>query len=143
MTQPLHLELEEFYPQPIEVVWQALTDPVAIAEWLMPCDFRPIPGHRFTIQGTASENWRGFTHCEILTLEAPTLMEWLWESADIDEPTRVSFSLSAVKGGTRLLLRHTGVTTAKDIKSLSEGWPQKLRHLVAHFLNSKANQQDP
>ncbi len=129
MTQVLSLNLEEFYPKPIETVWQALTDPAAIAEWLMPCDFRPIIGHRFTIRGNATTNWRGWTTCVVLALEPPRRMEWQWESADIDEPTRVCFELRSVKGGTRLTLRHSGMTTRTDIESLSQGWPIKLRQL--------------
>lgn len=134
MNQVLNLSLEEFYPQPVEIVWQALTDPAAIAEWLMPCNFRPIIGHRFTIHGNATESWRGFTNCEVLTLDAPKLMEWLWESADIEEPTRVSFELQSIEGGTKLSLRHTGTTTREDIESLSLGWPQKLRQLNEQFI---------
>lgn len=129
MSQVLNLKLEECYPQPLESVWQALTDPAAISEWLMPCDFQPVVGHKFTIRGNATENWRGLTHCEVITLEAPTLMEWLWESADIEEPTRVSFELQSFRGGTKLTLRHTGTTTHKDIESLSSGWPRKLLQL--------------
>ncbi|QFT31397.1 hypothetical protein FIV00_12965 [Labrenzia sp. THAF82] len=135
MSQILNLNLEEFYPHPLERVWQALTDPAAISEWLMPCDFQPVVGHKFTIRGNATENWRGFTHCEVLTLEAPTLMEWLWESTDIEEPTRVSFELQSFQGGTKLSLRHTGTTTRKDIESLSSGWPQKLRQLKELLFN--------
>lgn len=142
MSLPLQLELEEFYPHPVATVWQALTDPAAIAQWLMPCDFQPVPGHRFVIRGNATENWRGFTRCQVLTVDAPSLMEWLWESADIEEPTRVSFRLQAVEGGTRLLLHHTGTTLTEDIESLSEGWPLKLRHLEAYLMNARAAQEE-
>ncbi|MBG6142966.1 SRPBCC family protein [Roseibium album] len=135
MSQILNLKLEEFYPQPLERVWQALTDPAAISDWLMPCDFQPIVGHKFTIRGNATENWRGFTHCEVLTLVPPTLMEWSWESADIEEPTRLSFALQSFEGGTKLSLIHTGTTTRDDIASLSQGWPRKLRQLKDQFIN--------
>lgn len=127
MTETLNLNLDEFYPKPIEIVWQALTDPEAIAEWLMPCDFRPTVGHRFTIRGNATETWRGFTKCRVIAIEPPRFMQWEWESADIAEPTHVSFALRSVEGGTILTLRHTGTTTRDDIESLSQGWPEKLR----------------
>lgn len=129
----LHLNFEEFYSQPIETVWRALTDPQALCEWFMPCDFQPIIGHRFTIRGTATDKWRGFTHCQVVRLEAPTVMEWSWESADIEVPTRVLFELRSVQSGTMLILRHTGLTTSDDQQSLSTGWPQKLRQLDAYF----------
>ncbi len=129
MMQSFNLNLDEFYPKPLETVWQALTDPKAIAEWLMPCDFRPLVGHHFTIRANATDKWRGFTKCVVLTLEPPNLMEWQWESADIPKPTRVRFELQAVEGGTRLSLTHTGATIADDMESLSQGWPVKLAQL--------------
>ena len=110
-------------------MWQALTDPAAVSEWFMPCDFRATVGHRFAIRGTATSGWRGWTECVVLLVDPPRRMEWQWESADIDEPTRVSFELQAIDGGTRLTLHHTGTTTLPDIESLSQGWPQKLGQL--------------
>ena len=57
-------------------------------------------------------------------------MVWAWESADIDEPTRVIFQLDPVDGGTKLSLSHVGDSTADDIASVSGGWPVKLDALV-------------
>ncbi len=134
--QDLSLTLKEFYPHPVETVWQALTDPAAIAEWLMPCDFHPIAGHRFSIRGTATNNWRGLTECVVVLVEPPRRMVWHWASADIPEPTRVSFELEPVDGGTQLTLSHIGMTTQADIESLSQGWPMKLEQLHAFLANS-------
>ena len=132
----LSLKLKDFYPHPVETVWQALTDPAAIAEWLMPCDFRPNDGHRFSIRGTATSNWRGFTECVVVLVDPPRRMEWQWASTDIPEPTLVSFELEPVDGGTQLTLSHKGMTTQTDIKSLSEGWPMKLKQLRVCLGNS-------
>jgi uncharacterized protein YndB with AHSA1/START domain len=33
-------------------VWRALTDSDLLARWLMPNDFRPVPGHRFSFRTT-------------------------------------------------------------------------------------------
>lgn len=137
MTHNLNLNLEEFYPRPIETVWQALTDPEALSDWLMPCDFLPRVGHKFTIRGNATDNWRGFTKCMVLEVNQPRFMEWLWESADIAEPTRVAFELRSVEGGTVLTLRHTGMTTREDIASLSQGWPQKFFNLGEQILKKQ------
>lgn len=129
MKREFKVHLSEFYPHPVEKVWQALTDPTAISAWLMPCDFSPEIGHRFTIRGNASETWRGWTQCRVLELDPFKRMEWQWESTDLEEPTRVSFELEAVEGGTRLTLHHSGVSTSTDIKSLTQGWPEKFRQL--------------
>ncbi|WP_170416111.1 SRPBCC family protein [Ruegeria atlantica] len=134
--QGLRLTLKEFYPHPVETVWQALTDPVAIAEWLMPCDFRPNVGHRFSIRGAATNNWRGLTECVVIEVEPPRRMVWQWVSADIPEPTRVCFELEPVDGGTQLTMSHIGMTTQADIESLSQGWPMKLKQLCTFLSNS-------
>jgi uncharacterized protein YndB with AHSA1/START domain len=40
---------EVHYAHPIETVWEVVTDPDAIAAWLMPNDFAPVVGHRFRL----------------------------------------------------------------------------------------------
>ncbi len=40
---------EMSYPEPPEWVWRALIDPQELAAWLMPNDFLPVVGHRFTM----------------------------------------------------------------------------------------------
>lgn len=128
----LGLNLERIFPHPVERVWQAITDPEAIAAWLFRCDFRPEVGHKFSMRATPppGSTWRGWTEMEVLEITPPTRMVWAWESADIEEPTRVIFALEAVEGGTRLLLSHVGDTTADDIAGVSGGWPVKLDALV-------------
>lgn len=44
------LLFEVRYPHTPERVWRALTDPKALAAWLMPNDFAPVVGHRFTFR---------------------------------------------------------------------------------------------
>jgi uncharacterized protein YndB with AHSA1/START domain len=42
------IAVEETLPFPVETVWQALTDPEALAEWVMPVEgFAPVVGQRF------------------------------------------------------------------------------------------------
>jgi hypothetical protein len=40
--------LEVIYPYPVERVWRALTDSRALAKWLLPNDFEPRLGHKFS-----------------------------------------------------------------------------------------------
>jgi uncharacterized protein YndB with AHSA1/START domain len=44
------IEVDQFLAQPPGRVWTALTDPVLLARWLMPNDFKPVPGHVFTFR---------------------------------------------------------------------------------------------
>ena len=36
-----------FYPNPVAVVWDYLTQPELMALWLMPSNFKPLVGHQF------------------------------------------------------------------------------------------------
>ena len=45
--KPRTVRKEVFLPHPPEDVWLALTDPQALAEWLMPNNFEPVAGHKF------------------------------------------------------------------------------------------------
>jgi uncharacterized protein YndB with AHSA1/START domain len=128
----LDLNLERTFPHPVERVWEAISTADNIAAWLFTCDFKPEVGHKFTFKTTPPEGstWRGWTDIEVLEFAPPTRMVWAWESADIDEPTRVIFQLDPVDGGTRLSLSHVGDSTADDIASVSGGWPVKLDALV-------------
>jgi uncharacterized protein YndB with AHSA1/START domain len=126
----LDIALQEFYPHPIEKVWAALTDPDALATWLMMAnDFEPSVGRRFTFRSDPNPGWRGRAECEVLALEPPSRMVWSWLSTDEGEPTRVEFRLESVAGGTRLTLEHTGETDAETRSRLTAGWQLRLTKL--------------
>lgn len=133
----LDLNLERTFPHPVDRVWAAISSADAIAQWLFTCDFKPEVGHKFTFRTTPPEGstWRGWTDIEVLEFDPPTRMVWAWESAEIEEPTRVIFQLEPTAEGTRLKLSHVGDSTADDIASVSGGWPGKLDALVTHLGN--------
>src|ERR1700687_2319737 len=90
----LELFFDEFYPHPCDDVWRALTDPTALSTWMMPNDFEPHVGRRFSFKREAlPPNTRGTVECEVLALEPPSRMVWSWLSTDEGAPTRVEFRL--------------------------------------------------
>ena len=95
MPGSIHVEVE--YPHPPERVWTALTDPRAIAEWLMPNDFQPRLGHRFQFRVAKARGWSGIVDCEVTRLEPPRHLAYTWKSDKVDtvvewtlEPTATS-----------------------------------------------------
>ena len=96
------------YPHPPAIVWHALTTRERIAEWLMPNDFSPAVGTRFDLRARPMPGWDGVIHCEVLELDAPRRMVWSWRGSNMKAPTRVTFTLDAVGGATRLTLEHAG-----------------------------------
>jgi Activator of Hsp90 ATPase homolog 1-like protein len=49
------IDITVTYRHPIDRVWAALTSSEALAAWLMPNDFQPVPGHRFTFHGLGAQ----------------------------------------------------------------------------------------
>jgi uncharacterized protein YndB with AHSA1/START domain len=100
------IRVQATYPHPPERVWQALTDPRAIAEWLMPNDFEPRLGHRFQFRVANAKGWSGVVDCQVTELTPPRRLAYTWASDKVD--TRVSWTLEPTNEGTRLVLEHSG-----------------------------------
>ncbi|MCW3840656.1 SRPBCC domain-containing protein [Micromonospora yasonensis] len=108
MSEPGAIAVDQFLAHPPAKVWRALTDSDLLARWLMPNDFRPVPGHRFTFHTTPrpAQGFDGIVHCEVLELDAPHRLRWAWRGGRLD--TVVTWSLVPEGRGTRLFLEHAG-----------------------------------
>lgn len=91
------------YAHPPERVWRALTDPAALSAWLMPTDFRPEIGARFTFTTDPAPGFDGTVHCTVLELVEPERMRWSWRGGNID--TEVIYELQPLEDGAATLLR--------------------------------------
>ena len=100
------INLEATYPHPPERVWAALTDPQAMAEWLMPNDFEARLGHKFQFRVANARGWSGVVDCVVTELTPPRRLVYTWKSDKVD--TRVAWTLEPAQGGTRLVLEHSG-----------------------------------
>lgn len=121
------LRLIETYPYPPERVWRALTDPTAMADWLMPNDFEPKIGHRFQFRTKPAPGFDGIVHCEVLELEPPRTLAFSWRGGGVE--TVVRFTLERVAGGTCLHFEQTGFQGAKGVMVsfiLGSGWKKKI-----------------
>lgn len=102
------LRVERVYPHPRDRVWRALVDRDLLAQWLMPNDFAPRVGHRFTFRTDPGPGFDGIVHCEVLELVEQQRLVLSWAAGPID--TRISFTVSDAAGGTRLLVEQSGFT---------------------------------
>lgn len=100
------IRIEVTYPHPRDRVWTALTDSQAMAEWLMPNDFEPHVGHRFTMRTDPAPGFDGIVHCRVLEIEAPRRLSYTWRGGPID--TVLTFELEETAGGTLLRVRQEG-----------------------------------
>ena len=129
----LDLSVTEYFAQPIEEVWRAITDSRMLAPWLMENDFEASIGARFVLrQADPAPWWRGWVDCEVLELKKPTRMVWSWSDGSEEHgPTRIVFELRREGEGTRLTLRHSGDAEDEMAKMVRDRWPIKLRGLAS------------
>jgi uncharacterized protein YndB with AHSA1/START domain len=108
------------FPHPVERVWDAIVDPDALAQWLMPNDFEPRVGHRFHFDAGPP---RGEIEAEVLEVDAPHRMRLRWMIDDT--PTTVTITLRADDGGTVLRLEHAGIPSDPR-PDFDTGWVEKF-----------------
>jgi len=90
-----------------EKVWRALTDPVLLAEWLLPViDLKLEPGAAFAFKAQPQPGWDGSVNCRLVEIEAYRKLRYTWVVGDID--TVVTFTLTPTASGTRLSLVQSG-----------------------------------
>ncbi|MET3194803.1 SRPBCC domain-containing protein [Bacillus sp. OAE603] len=101
------VSLEYKFTNSIEQVWNALTDSDTLAKWIMENDFKPVLGHKFQFRTEPNEWWNGIVDCEVLEVEKPHKLSYIWSSAG--ETTTVTWTLKEVTDGTvQLNLDQTG-----------------------------------
>lgn len=128
---PRKIRFEAVYPFPPAQVWVALTDPDALADWLMPNDFVPRVGHKFTFRTKPAPGFDGIVHCEVLELDEPQRMALSWKGGGID--TIVTFDLASAGTGTRVTMEQTGFKGMRGLmvsNILKPGWKKMIETLL-------------
>ncbi|MCG3128624.1 MAG: hypothetical protein CHACPFDD_03513 [Phycisphaerae bacterium] len=106
-SQTESISFEFDLPHAPDTVWRALTDPVLLAEWLLPVvDLKLDAGAAFTFKAPPQPGWNGTVNCRLREIEAPRKLSYAWVVGDID--TVVTFTLTPTASGTRLSLVQAG-----------------------------------
>ncbi|MFI6262880.1 SRPBCC domain-containing protein [Micromonospora sp. NPDC051006] len=141
MSDPSTVEVDQYLPHPPAKVWRALTDSDLLARWLMPNDFVPVPGHRFTFHTDPrpGQDFDGTVQCEVLDLDPPHRLSWAWRGGRLD--TVVSWTLVAEGRGTRLFLAHSGFDPDDPVQRrtrdlLGGGWRSHVLTRLNHLLTA-------
>ncbi|WP_405736689.1 SRPBCC domain-containing protein [Streptomyces sp. NBC_01537] len=92
-----------YLARPPAKVWRALTEADRLARWLMPNDFQPVVGHRFTFrtEPRPQQGFDGIVHCEVLELAPQRRLRIAWRGGRLD--TTVTWTLEPEGRGTRLV----------------------------------------
>src|SRR6476619_379494 len=89
-TDSLSFDFDLHHPP--EKVWRALTDPVLLAEWLLPVvDLKLEPGAAFMFRTQPYPGWDGTVNCRFLEIEAHRKLSYTWGVPGMD--TVVTFTL--------------------------------------------------
>ena len=122
------------YAHAPDVVWAALTNGEALAQWLMPNDFKPEIGHHFEFRVDPAPFYTGIVQCQVLELDPGRRMVWSWTTVNRPDkpplPTmRLEWTLTPRDGGTLLELRQTGLEGMPWLLGLmmSMGWSTMLK----------------
>lgn len=129
------------YPHPVDRVWAAISDPRAIAAWLMPNDFEATVGHRFQFRDKPQPGWDGIVNCEVLECEAPKVLRYSWVGGPLN--TEVCWRLEAQDGGTRVTFEHNGFEglSAMMVSGLLQmGWNRMAKKLIPQLLQRFADE---
>jgi uncharacterized protein YndB with AHSA1/START domain len=134
------IEQEQTYPHPPERVWRALTEPAELGVWLMPTNFTPQAGSRFTFDARPD---LGIIDGEVIDVEPPRLLRCRWSG--VFGHTVVTFTLVPVDGGTRLRVGHAGWDEAglPHRDGFDEGWHGKLTIDLPALLGAGLSQGNP
>ena len=138
-SQTESIAFEFDFPHPREKVWRALTDPVLLAEWLLPVvDLKLEPGAAFTFKTQPYPGWEGTVSCRLLESEAQRKLSYTWVVGDMELDTVVTFTLTPTASGTRLDLVQSGFKPSQkqNFGGARYGWKMmggKLVDLLARI----------
>jgi uncharacterized protein YndB with AHSA1/START domain len=109
-SQSESISFEFDLQHPPDKVWRALTDPVLLAEWLLPVvDLELETGAAFAFKTQPHPGWDGTVNCRFLEIEAERKLSYTWVVGDnMELDTVVTFTLERTTSGTRLSLVQSG-----------------------------------
>jgi uncharacterized protein YndB with AHSA1/START domain len=118
-------------------VWRALTDPVLLAEWLLPVVGLELePGVPFMFKREPMPGWDGTVNCRLLEIEPQRKLSYTWVVDPMEIDTVVTFTLEPTATGTRLSLVQSGFRASqkRNFGGARYGWKmmgEKLLDLLA------------
>ena len=127
-----------FYPHPPELVWDYLTKPDLMAQWLMPSDFQPVLGHEFQFRTNPipAMDFDGVFYCEVLEVVPLKKLSYSWKFGNGDghlNDSTVHWTLTDKDNGTELLLVHRGFEgweTTPIFDGMNQGWLQNMHKIM-------------
>lgn len=133
------------FPHSPEAVWECITSPDILEEWLMKNDFRPVVGHVFNFHAKPipQMNFDGIIYCEVLEVVPLKKLVYTWKGGPgpgvITLDTTLTWTLQPQDGGTTLLLEQKGFKGFKNYLSsifMGSGWNGRIKKRLINVLNN-------
>ena len=110
------------FNQPPQEVWDYLTKPELIEQWLGKTDFKPVAGYKFRFISPYGND----SYCEVLEVKPFTRLSYSWQKNSAKDHklfnSTVVWTLVPKGNGTELQLVHNGFTAAEDVIAHTNGW---------------------
>jgi uncharacterized protein YndB with AHSA1/START domain len=138
------IEHQFFFPHPPEAVWEYLTKPELMEQWLMKNDFQPIVGvdFQFRTNPIPGLDFDGIFYCKVLEIVPFKKLSYSWKSGpgegEITLDSVVVWKLQPTDKGTELFLEHSGFAKKENLNfynGLADGWLKNI-HKIADRLNA-------
>ncbi len=128
------------FSHPPEKVWDYLTNPELMTQWLMKNDFQPIVGYDFQFRTgpIPSLDFDGIFYCKVLEVVPFKRLSYSWNCGPgegrITLESVVEWQLRPTEKGTDVFLEHSGFGKEENLDffhGLSHGWLEKLSKIDA------------
>lgn len=134
-----------FFNHPAAAVWDYLTKPELLEQWLMPNNIKPVVGHKFkmTSKPKFELNHDGHNYCEIVEVIPLKKLAYTWkaglEPGKLTLDTLVTWTLTPKDNGTELHLVHSGFTDKAGLlyEGMTEGWVTHVGKIQVLLNNTK------
>ena len=132
------------FQHPTETVWEYLTKPELMEQWLMKNDFQPIIGFDFQFQTKPipSLDFDGICYCRVLEIVPFKKLSYSWKcgpgEGKITLDSIVVWKLQPTDKGTEVFLEHSGFAKEENLdfyNGFMHGWVEKLNN-IAKLLNT-------
>jgi len=116
------IRLTWHFDHPPRTVWDYLTKPDLLEQWLGKSDFKPIVGHKFRFESPYGND----SICQVLEITPYEKLVYSWQknSAKDGKPfdSKIEWTLIPKGSGTDLQLVHDGFRALEDIGPHKSGW---------------------
>lgn len=132
------------FPHHAEKVWECLTVPELVSQWLMKNDFLPIVGHKFNFytKPIPQMGFDGIVYCEVIEIIAGKKLVYTWKGGagpdKINLDTILIWTLTPREDGTELVLEHKGFKGFKNYITsiiMNNGWRKHVLRRMGTLLD--------